>query len=169
MDPSARSHRRAFWLIFGLVLTYAVGLVGYELNWLLQRRAAWDASRTWIGHHGADELEGPFAARGFGPLDKLAMWLSGEPKRAWFAVPTPARDSVVAALADGQFDDVLKHSDVAGLPDGILPEEIVESLEVVRRAHWLFPEAELTVGYRANEADAGTASEATAETTPAVP
>ena len=41
MDAQDRSHRRAMWLIVGLLLVAIIGVVGFEANWVRERRVAW--------------------------------------------------------------------------------------------------------------------------------
>ena len=133
MDDYARSHRRAVWLTVALVLAYALGLVGYELNWIHQRGAAW----ARMGKRLATMTMPPrptqwqnLPPRGASPLDRLAMWLSGEPENYSFATTNTGGDAVLAAFANGRFQD-----------------DVLEGLDTVRHARWLFPEAQIVVEY----------------------
>jgi hypothetical protein len=134
MDASTRSHRRAVWLIVALLLTYAVGLVGYEMNWIHQRRVA---RARWLVRISPTlsmgDLSRSLPARGVGPLDKLVMRLVHVPEmESFFALYPGCEPELLAKLNDKN-----------------CPEDILESLAVVRHARWLFPEAAVAVEYPA--------------------
>ena len=128
MDTLARSHRRAVWLIVALLLAFVVGLVGYELNWIHQRRLAW-AKRERLPYSWADfypQFPGSLPARGVGPLDRLVMRLLNERERDYFLVIYPGFD-----------------------PSPLPTDDVLEETAEVRRAHWLFPEATIAVEFLA--------------------
>jgi len=123
-------------MTIAVVLLILVGLVGYELNWIHQRRAAWAEVIGWLD--GKDFIRDEqrwisqrLPARGVGPLDELVMQLSGERKSEWFY----AHDEEHRPDIIGKYKDTM------------IPDDILESLAVVRHARWLFPEAEINVKY----------------------
>jgi hypothetical protein len=111
------------------------GLVGYELNWIRQRRLA----RAEYGRFFAQVTGGVDAGfrvelytlkprtAGTGFVDRFSIWALDENCGAC-PVPWPMRDAKVLAL----------------IGDKQLTSEAIEAIEAmgrVRRARWLFPEA----------------------------
>jgi hypothetical protein len=136
MEALTNSHRQAVWLTVGLLLAFVVGAAGYELNWIAQRRAAWAALHEWLIDKDfiRDQqrwISQELPARGVGRLDEFVMRLSGERKSEWFY----AHDEEHRPDIIGKYQDTM------------IPDDILESLAVVRRARWLFPEAEIDVKY----------------------
>jgi hypothetical protein len=140
MSDSDHSHRRAVWLIAGLLLALFVVVAGYELNWIRARqKARADAERDAEPISPIEYPDEKFAllpARGPGYLDRLAMWALDQPDQTYFV--RCLRDEAELPTA---FDD------------GAFPLEPIEKLEQVRRARWLFPEAQIFVEHAEDSTD----------------
>ncbi|HEY1785140.1 MAG TPA: hypothetical protein VGG30_06295 [Pirellulales bacterium] len=139
MDPTALSHRQVFLLIAALLLAFVASVAGfvlYELSWIRQRRAARAEFEEWFDAAVARSTEDwvpvdrLFPPRGISYLDQLAVRALD---KHWpnFTVPCPMDDAgLLAKFKDGEF-----------------PLEAIEKLEQVRRARWLFPEADVKFFY----------------------
>lgn len=147
MNTQDRSHRRAVWLIVALVLAFVAGLVGYELNWIHQRRtflaeqesaseSEWDrAAEPFTGSSGEWELPPMSPTRGPPPLSitELPPLGSTVPQRLlqWLGEPDFGGSMVLYCLVDG---------------DRTLAMLIaVDEIPKVSRARRLFPEAGVIV------------------------
>jgi hypothetical protein len=133
MYQSDRSHRRAMWLILGLMLAFAATLIGYELNWIFQRRAALAEPFDWADHSSPTanpplQFQGA-PGRRIGRLEAFIMRLCGEPETELFFVHHSGNEL-----------DLLAKIRESNDPDGV-----IEGLSEVQRARWLFPEAAIAV------------------------
>jgi hypothetical protein len=130
MEDPDRSHRRAVCLIVGLLLAFTVGPVGYEMNWLRERRAflvllpvAYESPVPAVRL--AKQVLPETPRNG---AHSLAMWLLNEPAKTTIVIPCP-RETPSLFVA------------------GSFPVEAVEDLDQIKLARRLFPEATILFAF----------------------
>ena len=119
----------------GVVLLIVVGLIGYELNWVRQRRAAHAEWTRW--YYRVDGVDSGLSVRvdvakvpplGINRFDKLVV----------SALDWDWGDHEVPVLCSNEDAKLLAH-----VPEGEARHEAIMKLERVQHARRLFPEAEL--------------------------
>jgi hypothetical protein len=122
-------------MTIAVVLLIVVAFVGYELNWVRQRRAARTEFAdgvaqfdSGIGPNSAAPFSQTVPPRGVNYVDQFVIWALDK-HSDHVLIPCPTDDAkLVATFDDHTFDP-----------------EAIEELEQVRRARRLFPESEVLI------------------------
>jgi hypothetical protein len=151
MDTPEPSHRRAVWATIAVVLLIVVGLVGYELNWIRQRRALHaefeTAGEIFVSNYSdfkgkisgsaAQSVEVLSPDVGFADLPPLG---SNFPQRllSWLGEPAAHQNTVYCLIADSA-----PHGEF--MADGTPVVSYVEKIPKIIYARELFPEVGIDV------------------------